>query len=111
MERRSHAILWGIATVGMAFWLNELCRQAFSERLCLLLIAPVAEEAAKYLAMRQVRTYSLFIPAIFVIGETLVQQANPFAAALFGEKVLFSVILYALISVCALRHFLFWISL
>lgn len=106
-----NAILLGVGAIGTAFWIDKLTMLCFGEMLHTLLIVPVVEEIVKYLAIRRSGRLSLVIPAVFVLGEVTIQQVYPFAIVTQGDTLPIVVMLYTLLSVFVLRHFLFYVPL
>ena len=108
MTRLRLALAWSLAAVGIAFWVNTLTAQAVPEVYHALLLGPFVEEVVKYLAIRRAGGYALLVPAIFVVGEIVVQQVNPVTVVALGAKLPVVIGLYSLFSLFVLAHFLFY---
>jgi hypothetical protein len=98
-----------MTAVAIAFWLNQLTQQCVTEMQHALLVVPIVEEVAKYLAIRQAKDRGWIVPAVFIVGETIVKQVTPFMVVSLGTKLPVAMVLYALLNVCALSHFLLYV--
>jgi hypothetical protein len=88
----------------MGYWINLLMKGQLPEMWITLLAAPVVEEIAKYLGLRQTR--SVIIPLVFLTGESLVQMlGNP-----LWMREIWIVWLFTIpFSIMMLKHILFYV--
>jgi len=91
----------------IAFWMNELLKPLSLEKYPLFLVSALIEEIAKYLAIRNNRSYSLAIPVIFLINEAAVQAWVP----PFIQNSLTIWIFSILLGLPMLKHTLFYIPM